>query len=163
MGLGTLVGLLTQKPVQTTYSFKDLTGVLVNPVLAAAFQLVGGNIGTGQISVRMLTARTEHEVAADGVVMPSYIAGDNAEVTIEVQQTSSLHHALLDLYNALLVAANGGDVSNWAGTTISLRTALDGSGHYLSGVSFQKIPDKPYAARGQNVTWTLMAANCVNQ
>jgi hypothetical protein len=161
--LATLTGLLTQKPVQTTYSFKDLTGVLVNPLMAAAFPIVGGNIGVGEINIRMDTVRTEHEVAADGVVMPSYIAGNNATVTLQMQQTSELHHSLLALYNSLVVAADGGDISNWAATVLSLRTILDGSGHFLSGVSFEKIPDKPYAARGQMVTWTLKAASCINQ
>jgi Protein of unknown function (DUF3277) len=151
-------------PVGTTYAFKDLTGVLNNPVaLDAPIQLVGGNIGLGELSIRMLTQRTEHEVGTDGVVMPSYVAGQNAELTIQVQQTSPLHHALLDLYNTLTSLADNGDVSGWASTTISLRTILDGSGHFLAGVSFQKIPDKPYAAKGQNVTWVLMAASCVNQ
>lgn len=149
--------------VQTTYSFKDLTGVLNNPLLDSPYQIVGGNIGNGSLTIRMLTTRTEHEVAADGAVMPSYVAGQNAEITIEVQQTSQLHHALLALYNLLTTAADGGDISNWASTAISLRTILDGAGHFLSGVSFQKIPDKPYAAKGQNVAWILMAASAVNQ
>lgn len=150
-------------PVQTTYSFKDLTGVIDNTDLPSPFQIAGGNIGVGRLTIRMVTQRTEHDTAADGVVMPSYIPGASAEVTIEMQQTSALHHLLLSLYNQLVTEADVGDVGNWAGTTLSLRTILDGSGHYLSGVSFQKIPDKPYEAKGQNVSWILMAANCVNQ
>jgi hypothetical protein len=151
-------------PVQTTYSFKDLTGVLACPLfLPVPFPLVGGNIGNGQISIRMITQRTEHDTAADGTVMPSYVPGQSAEVTIEVQQTSQLHHALLDLYNLLAAAADGGAIAGWASIVISLRTTLDGSGHFLSGVSFQKIPDKPYAAKGGMITWNLMAASAVNQ
>jgi hypothetical protein len=161
--LTTALGLLGQNPVATTYSFKDLTGVLSNNLLSATIPLTGGNIGNGTITIRMLTERTSHHVGADGTVMPTYKAGDNGEITIEMQQTSSLHHALIGLFNACITAANGGDISGWAGTTISLRTILDGSGHYLSGVSFQKIPDKPYASDGQNVTWTLLAANVVTQ
>jgi hypothetical protein len=149
-------------PVQTTYSFKDLVGVLDNPLLGVPFNIAGGNLGTGQITIRMLTARTELDTAADGVVMPSYVAGDSAEITIECQQTSSLHHALLGLYNLTQIAASAGDLAAWAATIIALRTVLDGSGHNLSGVAFQKVPDKAYAAKGQNVTWTLMAAFCQN-
>lgn len=150
-------------PVGTTYSFKDLVGVLDSDLLSAPYQIAGGNIGVGRITIRMVTQRTEHDTAADGVVMPSYVPGASAEVTIEMQQTSDLHHELLSLYNLITTAADGGDVSEWAGISLSLRTILDGSGHYLSGVSFQKIPDKPYEAKGQNVTWTLMAAYAVNQ
>jgi hypothetical protein len=161
--LSTALGLLGQKAVQTTYSFRDLSGVLVNPVLAAVIPIVGGNIGNGNLTVSMATERTTHLTGNDGVVMPSYKAGDSGHITIEMQQTSSLHHALLALFNSLKTSADSGDVSNWASTTISLRTTLDGSGHLCTGVSFQKVPDKPYAADGQNVTWTLMAASIINQ
>lgn len=154
---------MATNPIATVYSFKDLVGTLVSPQLDNPYQIAGGNIGNGQITIRMLTQRTEHEVAADGTVMPTYISGSNGEVTIEVQQTSDLHHLLLSLYNQNVTEADSGDVSNWVSITISLRTILDGSGHILTGVSFQKIPDKPYAAKGQNVTWILMAANVVNQ
>jgi hypothetical protein len=148
--------------VQTTYSFKDLLGVLVPPsAFGSPIQLVGGFIGNGEISIRMTTNRTEHETGTDGTVMPSYIAGDAGEITVQCQQTSKLHHALLTLYNAIVLAANAGDISGWATMSISLRTVFDASKHNLYGVSFQKIPDKPYAARGQNVTWVLMAANVV--
>jgi hypothetical protein len=152
-----------QGPVQTTYSFKDLTGVLSNPLLGASYQLVGGNIGNGKIVIRMITDRLEMETGADGTVMPSYIPGQSAEISIEVQQTSSLHHALLALYNQVVTAADGGDLSSVVATTISLRTILDGSGHLLSGVGFKRIPDKAYGAKGENLTWVLMAASAVNQ
>ena len=161
--LSTALGLLGQSPVQVTYSFKALTGVLINPVLGAAIQLSGGNIGNGNLTVEMATERTTHQVGNDGTIMPSYKAGDNGTITIEMQQTSSLHHSLVALFNSLKTSADSGDVSNWASTTISLRTTNDGSGHLCKGVSFQKIPPKPYAADGQNVTWVLMAASITNQ
>lgn len=153
----------SNSPISSTYSFKDLVGVLTNPILGAPFQIVGGNIGIGSINIRMTTSRTEHETAADGTVMPSYVAGNAGEITIEVQQTSQLHHALLGLYNLLATAADNNDLAQWVSTTITLRTILDGSGHLLQGVSFMKVPDKPYAAKGQNVTWTLMSALVINQ
>lgn len=149
--------------VGNTYAFKDLTGVLSNPIMGSPLQLVGGNIGLGEITIKYLTQRTELETGTDGVVMPSYVAGDSAEVTIQVQQTSPLHHALLALYNAIVTANNGGDLSFAFATVISLRTILDGSGHLLSGCFFSKIPDKAYAAKGQNVTWTIMASQAVSQ
>lgn len=161
--MGSLPVNLPSNPVATTYSFKDVTGVLNSPLLGGPLQLSGGNIGTGQITIRMLTQRTEHEVAADGTVMPNYLSGANAEITIEVLQTSSLHHALLDLYNAIITEAENGDISDWVSATMSLRTVLDGSGHFISGLSFQKVPDKVYAAKGGRIAWVLMAASCVNQ
>jgi hypothetical protein len=110
----------------------------------------------------MATTRTALDVAADGTVMGSYIAGDNGACDFEVQQTSSLHHELLALYNLCILAANNDDVSGWLDTTISFRTILDGSTHVLTGVGFSKIPDKPYQASGQKVRWNFMVANIIN-
>lgn len=148
--------------VGVTYSFKDLVGVLTNTAFGVSLPLAGGNIGIGQITIAMTTERTVHDVAADGVVVGSYVAGGNGTVAIEVQQTSLLHHALLGLYNLAVLAANNNDVSGWLSTSISFRTILDGSTHLLNGVSFGKIPDKPYQSSGQKVTWTLMAADVIN-
>ena len=146
-----------------TYSFKALVGVIVNPIFGVTIPLTGGNIGVGAITVTMTTERTVHDVAADGTVMPSYIAGDNGDVMIEVQETSLIHQALLALYNLCVVAANADDVSGWAATTASIRmTTAPFSQHVLTGMSFKKIPDKPYQASGQKITWNLMAANVVN-
>lgn len=146
-----------------TYSFKSLTGVLTNPVFGITIPLTGGNIGVGSITIRMTTSRTTHDVAADGTVMPSYIAGDNGECDLVVQETSSIHQSLLSLYNQAVLAANNDDVSGWAATAISFTFLIDGSIHTLTGVSFEKIPDKPYEANGQKMTWKLMAANVINQ
>lgn len=145
-----------------TYSFKSLTGVLTNPVFGITIPLTGGNIGIGSITIRMTTARTSHDVAADGTVMPSYIAGDNGEVDIQVQETSAIHGALLALYNLCVLAADNEDVLGWAANAISFTLLIDGSIHTLTGVSFDKIPDKPYEASGQKMTWKLMAANVIN-
>jgi hypothetical protein len=149
--------------IGVTYSFKDLVGALTNAAFGVNFPLSGGNVGFGSLRIAMSTERTAHDVAADGTVMPSYIAGDNGDVEIEVQQTSPLHHALLDLYNAQVTAANNDDVSGWAGTSLAFRTLLDGSEHLISGASFAKIPDKPYRATGEKITWRLMGANIINQ
>lgn len=146
-----------------TYSFKSLTGVLTNPVFGVTIPLTGGNIGVGSITITMTTTRTTHDVAADGTVMPSYIAGNNGDVNIVVQETSAIHQDLLNLYNLCVLAADNDDVSGWAATAISFTFLIDGSIHTLTGVSFEKVPDKPYEAQGQKMTWKLMAANVINQ
>jgi hypothetical protein len=142
-----------------TYSFKSLVGVLKNSIVGVVIPLTGGNIGLGGITIRMTTSRTVHDVAADGTVMPSYVAGANGEVDIEVQETSILHKALLTLYNALVLQADLDDILGWAATSISFALLIDGSVHTLTGVSFDKIPDKPYQAAGQKMTWKLLAAS----
>lgn len=145
-----------------TYSFKSLTGVMTNPLFGAVIPLTGGSIGAGSFRVAMTMERTVHDVAADGTVMVSYVAGDNGTLDIEVQESSLLHQELLGLYNACLVAADNDDVAAWAATVISFRMLTDGSQHIFSGVSFSKFPDKPYEAHGQRVTWRMMVANAIN-
>lgn len=148
--------------VGTTYSFKSLVGVLTNAVFGVTIPLTGGNIGIGEITVRMTQDRTVHDVAADGTVMPSYVAGDNGDIEIAVQETSSIHSQLLALYNLCVLGANNYDVLGWAATSISFTFLIDGSTHVATGVSFRKIPDKPYQAHGSRITWSLMAASIIS-
>lgn len=139
------------------YSFKDLSGGFSHP-LAGAF-IFAGQIGAGRITITNVTERTVHQTAADGNVMVSYVAGDAGNVAIEVQQTSDMHKFLLAWFNLCKTSADNGDVSNWATAALSFRSAVDGTYHLISGVSPAKVPDKPYAAQGENVTWNLMAAD----
>ncbi len=145
-----------------TYSFKALTGILINPNFGVTIPLTGGNIGAGEFIVSMTTDRSAQDVAADGTVMVSYIAGANGKLSIKVQESSILHQALLGLMNLATQAADNDDPTGWAATTISFRMLTDGSQHLLQGCSFTKIPDKPYAAAGQEITWELMVANVVS-
>ena len=145
-----------------TYSFKSLIGVLTNPIFGVTIPLTGGNIGAGSFHVSMTTERTAHDVAADGTVMVSAIAGDNGMLAIECQETSILHSELLALYNLALIAFQNDDVLGWAANAVSFRMLTDNSQHQFTGLSFQKFPDKPYQSHGQRVTWNLPFANGVN-
>lgn len=147
--------------VGPTYSFKDLVGSVSNPVVGQTILLGGGNLGAGSITLSMTTERTTHDVAADGTVMPSYVAGDNSTITIEVQQTSLLHKQLLNLYNTVKQLADADDITAWAATRVTFQTLLDGTSHKATGVSFAKIPEKVYGPSGQKITWQLMAAELV--
>lgn len=142
------------------YSFKDSSGAFTHP-LAGTFSFFG-QIGIGQFTVEMTTEKSTDDVAADGNVMVSAIAGDNGHVTIEVQQTSSLHSFLLNWYNQLLLLLNQGDVVNWATAQLTLRNLVDGSQHICNGVHPSRIPPKTYAAQGGKITWTLMCADIQN-
>ena len=142
------------------YSFLDHTLVLKNP-LTGSF-VAAGQVGMKQMTVTMATEKTAHNVAADGNIMVSAIPGDNGSLDLQVQQTSELHTYLQDTYNAVVTAMNSGVVISWAAMTGTIRGLNDGVVHTLTGVSFTKLPDKPYAAEGQDITWRLMAANIVN-
>lgn len=146
----------------TTYSFKDLTGAFIHP-LVGSYVLGGGNVGLGQITVSMTQDRTQQDVAADGSVMVSYMPGDNGTISIEVQQTSDLHGFLLAWFNACKTAADAGDVLNWAAAAISIRNLVDGATHTATGISPGKQPDKSYAAQGGKITWVLPCARIINE
>jgi hypothetical protein len=143
-----------------TYSFKDLSGGFSHPFVGSF--LFAGQIGMNQVTIAMATDKTVHDLAADGTVMPSYIPGDNGSLAIEVQQTSRLHAFLLGWYNLIKIAADAGDVSNWATAAVTVRSLVDGSQHQISGISPSRIPDKVYAQQGQKLTWNLMAADVQN-
>lgn len=136
----------------TTYSFLDLSGAVAHPGVGA-YTFTGE--GVGSVVVSMTTEKTAHDVAADGSVMVSKIAGNNGTVTVTCQQTSNIHKWLMAWYNYLILA----DTDEWAQTSALLRNTSDGTSHVISGISPQKVPDKTYQSQGQNVSWVLMAAD----
>jgi hypothetical protein len=143
-----------------TFSFRNTSGAYTNPAVPNPI-IFAGQIGMGAFTVMMHTERTVQDTAADGTIMPSYVAGNSGTITIEMQQTSILHQAFLDAYNLLVLAAEGGDPSNWAAGAITLRNTTVGNSHILTGVSFGKRPDKPYQAQGSKITWSLLACDSV--
>lgn len=140
---------------KSTYSFKDLVGSIHSSVVG---DYIFTGEGAGSVTVSKSTERTTHDVAADGSVMVSKIAGNNGTVTIEVQQTSPLHLWLLRWFQALWNAPT----ASWAETTILLKNTSTGGSHVCTGVSPNKEPDTPYQAQGQRVSWTLMCADIIN-
>jgi len=128
-----------------TYSFQDVIVTFKVPYFAA-FSSTGA--GLGSISIVPSTTKTIQDVAADGRVMISKVAGNNGTIAITMQQNSLLHKNLLNWYNYINTTAS---TSDWASTTVIIANA--------TGVSPQKLADKPYQAQGQMITWTLMAAN----
>ena len=139
----------------TTYSFADLAGSINHPAFGS--YLFDGT-GVGSVTVSKATDRTAHDIAADGSVMVSKIAGNNGTVTIECQQTSAIHKWLSAWFNALWQLPT----SEWASTSMTLRNTATGTRHIISGISPQKEPDTPYQSQGQRVSWTLMCAEVTN-
>lgn len=144
------------------YSFKDTSGVFSHPSIPGGSFSFFGQIGIGKFTVSMVTDRSVQSTAADGNVMVSAIAGDAGECTIETQQTSILHQVLLAWFNFCIAAQKNGDVSSWLGASLSIRNITTTTGHVLIGISPGKMPDMPYEAQGQNVTWRLVAADVHN-
>lgn len=141
---------------RSTYSFTDLAGALTHPDVG---DYIFSGEGIGEINIEMATEKTAHDVAADGAVMISKIAGENGTIAIQCQQTSPLHKYLLNWYNDIINA----DASVWAAMSASLRNVVDGTSHFVTGISPQKRAGKVYQKQGQNVTWTLMAADITEE
>lgn len=134
------------------YSFSDVSMTISHPAVG---QFVASGAGIGSISTSMTQERTTHDISADGSVMISKIKGRNGTHAIAVQQTSELNRWLLRMYNYLETAPT----AEWAQITIIQRSPTMQDLITSTGVSFQKLPDKPYQAQGQQISWTLMAAD----
>lgn len=139
----------------TTYSFLDLAGSIHHPTIGD-FLFTGE--GVGSCTVSKSTDRSSHDVASDGSIMISKIAGNNGALTIETQQTSPLQAWLQNWFNQLVALPT----SEWAQTSVLLKNTSTGGSHLLTGVSPQKEGDVPYQAQGSRVTWVLMAADVQN-
>ena len=135
-----------------TYSFEDVSVVFSHPGFG---QFIATGSGLGSITTDMTTDRTIQDVAADGSVMISKVKARNGTISISIQQTSTFHQWLIKLYNYLETA----DTSKWAETKVIIRTPVMNELETCTGVSFGKLPSNPRQAQGQNLTWSLMAAD----
>jgi hypothetical protein len=136
----------------TTYSFMDVSVSISHPSVGK-YSAVGEGIGS--INISMANDRTAHDVSGDGSVMVSKIRARNGSIVFSIQQTSSFNRWLTKWYNFL----EGAPTDVYADTSIVIRAPKMGELTTLKGVSPQKLPDKPYQVQGQNVSWTLLAAD----
>lgn len=136
-------------PNQSTYSFTDIDFNISHPGYGQ-YSLNGE--GAGDVTVGKATERSVHNVAADGSIMTSKIAGNNGNVAINAQQTSSLHNWLQGLFNYLWDA----DTSQWAQISIMIRAPKMKKTIICSNGCFVKEPDEQFQAQGQNVPWNLL-------
>jgi len=112
----------------TTYSFEDVSCSLVHDSVGSVSTT---GAGIGSITTTMSTDRTVHDVAADGSVMVSKVAGKNGAIALVVQQTSDLHKWLIKWYNYVDLA----DSSEWAGMNITIKSKNLGDSTVCTGVS----------------------------
>lgn len=134
-----------------TYSFEDVTVSCNHPSVGA---MTSTGAGVGSITIAMSGERTAHDVAADGITMVSKIISKNGTIAIAVQQTSEFHKWLLRWYNYIDTAR----ASEWASMNVTIKSNNLGDETICTGVSPQKLADRPYSSQGARVTWTLMAA-----
>lgn len=136
----------------STYSFTDITATITVPNYGS-YSISGE--GTGDLTISKQQDRTVHDVASDGHIMVSKIAGNNGTVVMNAQQTSPLHNFLQGAFNYLWSA----DTSQWAQITMTVTAPKMSKTYICSGGSFVKEPDEPFQAQGQRVAWTLLFAD----
>lgn len=139
-------------PKHSTYSFTDINATISHPAYGS-YDIQGE--GIGDLSISKVTDRTTHDVAADGNIMVSKIAGNNGNVTINAQQTSTLHNWLQGLFNYLWNA----DTSQWSQISMTITAPKMSKTYYCTGGAFVKEPDEPFQSQGQRVSWGLLFAD----
>ena len=133
----------------STYSFTDATIVLNCPGYGS-FTI--DKKGAGSVSVGKATTRSVQDVAADGSIMTSKIAGNNGSCNFSVQQTSALDDWLVGLFNYLWSA----DTDEWTKVSCTIRAPKMRKQHICKGGSMEKEADYTYAAQGGQVTWNIL-------
>jgi len=136
----------------STYSFTDITAVISHPSYGK-YELQGE--GMGDFTVTKATDRSVQDVASDGAIMTSKIAGNNGSVAINAQQTSGLHNWLSGLFNYLWVAKT----DEWAQISLTIRAPKLKKTIICTTGAFVKEADEPFQAQGQRLTWTLLFAD----
>ena len=135
----------------TVYSFADVTFILSHPAVGQ-FTFTGE--GVGSISITRATDVTQHDIAADGTVMVTKILAKNGTIGLNIQQTSE-GNKFLKRWVAYITEA---PTSEWARASAVLRCPAQGETININGISPQKRADVTYQAAGQQVAWSLMAA-----
>lgn len=133
----------------STYSFTDINIAISHPDYGS-YSAQGE--GIGDVTISKATDRSVHDVAADGSIMVSKIAGNNGTMTINAQQTSSLHNWLQGLFNYLWSQPT----NNWAQISVTITAPKMGKTVYCTGGAFVKEPDEPFQSQGQRVAWPLL-------
>ena len=136
----------------STYSFTDITATISHPSYGS-YSLEGE--GIGDMTISKVTDRTAHDVAADGHIMVSKIAGNKGNITITAQQTSGLHNWLQGLFNYLV----GAPTDEWAQMSMTITAPKMNKTYYGTGGAFVKEPDEPFQAQGQRVSWGILFAD----
>lgn len=133
----------------STYSFTDIAATISHPGYGS-YSIQGE--GIGDMTITKLTDRSVHDVAADGSIMTSKIAGNNGNVTINAQQTSSLHNFLQGMFNYLWSAST----DEWAKISLTVRAPKMQKTYYCTGGAFVKEPDEQFQSQGQKIPWVLL-------
>lgn len=125
-----------------TYSFAYINFIINCPSYG---QKSVNGLAIGDAAVTMQDNLTETDLANDGTVMPSRIESKRGNITLQIQQTSSLNNWLLGWVNKL----KNSSPSVWASTYITIKENFsNGRAVTAKGVCPLKFPDHKDAQTG---------------
>ncbi len=140
----------------SVYSLADTKTVLFHPNVGQ------GNLhlcGRGKMVISYSGDHSSHTTTADGYVVVNKLVSDNGTITLEVPQNSIADEFLTKFARYL----RNCESSQFLLGTLTVYDNASGRVIYLTGVTVQKVPDRTYDRTATNVTYTLLAANVVEQ
>jgi hypothetical protein len=143
------------------YSYKSIQ-LSFSHLIAGTFVL-NGEQAAGGITITPLIDHTAQEVTPDGATINNFIPGNNATLTVQVQQVSEWNDFLVGWHNDCVMAAEAGDMSNYATASALVIDTNSGRTHTMQGIAPSKIPDTPYGAQSQMVSWVLKVSTLVTE
>jgi hypothetical protein len=143
------------------YSYKAIQLSFSHPVVGSF--LLNGEQAAGGITIAPLIDPTVQEVTPDGATINNYIPGKNATLTIQVQQVSEWNDFLVAWKNYCVTMADASDLSNYATASALVVDSNSGRTHTMQGIAPSKIPDTPYGAQSQMVSWVLKVSTLITE
>jgi len=143
------------------YSFPSIQFSFTHPI-AGSF-LMNGEQANGGITIAPLIDHTAQEVTPDGATVTNFIPGNNATLTVQTQQISALNAFLIGWHNDCVVAADAGDLSNYATANALVIDPNSGRTHTMQGIAPSKVPDTPYGAQSAMVSWILKVSSLTTE
>jgi hypothetical protein len=143
------------------YSFASIQFSFVHAI-AGQF-LSNGEEANGGITIAPLVDHTAQEVTPDGATINNFIPGKNATLTVQTQQISALNAFLINWHNDCVLAAEAGDLSDYATANALVIDPNGGRVHTMQGIAPSKIPDTPYGAQSAMVSWVLKVSSLTTE
>lgn len=143
------------------YSYKAIQLSFSHPIVGSF--ILNGEQAAGGITIAPQIDPTVQEVTPDGSTITNFIPGDNALLTVQVQQVSEWNDFLIAWKNYCVTAAKAGDLSNYATANALVVDTYSGRSHTMQGIAPSKIPDTPYGAQSQMVSWVLKVSSLTTE
>lgn len=133
------------------YSFKNVIATITGPgPLGVVTIPLSGGVGAAKEGIKIADAedRNTMTIGADGGVQHSLKAGDGAGCEVNLQHTSAINFALMELYNYQKTNS-----AFWGQNVINVVDFARGDFHTLRECAFKKAPDEGYSDEAGNRTW----------